>query len=566
MPAAKKTPAPPPSRAIARTLRSRFGLKALRPGQREVIERVLDGQHTLAVMPTGAGKSLCYQLPALLLPGRTLVVSPLIALMKDQCERLQALGVHAVQLNSALDAEATQDAEAALHDGSAQVVFLTPERLGAVTQALGRSAHPTSLLVVDEAHCISQWGHDFRPAFLETGPAWRALGQPTVLALTATASDQVEADIRQQLALPAMGVVRTGTYRPNLHFRVEVLGGQDEKLARALALVRAEPGCGIVYAATVKAAQELHEALAAAGEAAELYHGRLAAGRRSAAQDAFMAGRTRVMVATNAFGLGIDHPHVRFVLHYQLPSGLDTYYQEAGRAGRDGDAAHCTLLYLRSDKAVQQFFLANRYPAQQELVDVCDALATPPPDGDRAWTLDTLQQRLQRPRNKLQVGVSLLRRQGVVSQGSDGRLHLRRPGLGSAALGALGATYADKREEDRALLEQMVFYAQSGWCRWRVLLEHFQAVPAGFDRCGHCDNCRHLAAHDAAEAGRADEAAETAPVAPARPAFAPGDEVRVRRYGRGRVAAADALTVDVEFPNGERRCFLPDWVTPLRRR
>ena len=553
----------PRDRRIARTLRSVFGLSALRPGQQEVIERVLEGRSALAVMPTGAGKSLCYQLPACLLPGRTLVVSPLIALMKDQCDRLDALGVPAVRLHSGLDAETAARSEAALADGRARIAFVTPERLAESGALALLQAHPTSLLVVDEAHCISQWGHDFRPAFLEIGPARAALGEPPVLALTATAGEDVAADIAEQLRIPRDGVLRTGSYRPNLHYRVEVLAHEADKLPRVIALLRAEEGAGIVYTATVRAAERLHEALAEAGIEAGLYHGRLPARRRSSVQDDFMAGRRRVMVATNAFGLGIDKADLRFVLHYQMPSGLDAYYQESGRAGRDGDPALCTLLFLRGDKAVQQFFLAGRYPGREDLASLYGWLGKPPP-GEGGWTPETLQEASGVPRAKLQVALNLLRRQRLLARDRAGRLRLRRSGLDAGGLEALVALYEERRVEDRAMLEQMVFYAQTGWCRWRVLLEHLQALPPGFDRCGHCDNCVRLALHLREEAAKPD--GETASPSPQRPRLEPGDEVRVRRYGRGRVVAADALSVDVEFAGGERRCFLPDWVAPVRAR
>jgi ATP-dependent DNA helicase RecQ len=387
------------------------------------------------------------------------------------------------------------------------------------------------------------------------------LGDPPVLALTATASDEVAADIAGQLHIPRDGVLRTGSYRPNLHYRVEVFAQEADKGPRLVALLQTQEGAGIVYTATVKAAEAVHELLTASGIEAGLYHGRLPARQRGATQEAFMAGAPRVMVATNAFGLGIDKADLRFVLHYQMPSGLDAYYQESGRAGRDGEPALCTLLFLRGDKAVQQFFLAGRYPGQDELAALYEALAKPPPDGG-GWTLATLQHSLSMPRSKLQVGLNLLRRQRVLSQDRRGGLRLRRSDLDAGALDALAALYEERRAEDQAMLEQMVFYAQTGWCRWRVLLEHLDALPAGFDRCGHCDNCVRLAQHLRDEAARpyVDEASSSVE----RPAFATGDEVRVRRYGRGRVVAANALQVEVEFASGERRCFLPDWVAPLR--
>ena len=546
-------------------LRDTFRLSRLRPGQAEVIDRVLRGESTLAVMPTGAGKSLCYQLPALLLPGRTVVVSPLIALMKDQCESLQALGIAAVQVNSAVDSEGTAAAEAAVADGSARIIMTTPERLAEPAFLELLLAHPVSLLAVDEAHCISHWGHDFRPAFLEVGTVLPRLGRPTVLALTATATDAIAQDICQQLAIPAGAVVNASAYRPNLDLRVVPVATDDDKLAQVLKLVRATPGSGIVYTATIKAAQAVHAALQAANEPAGLYHGRLPAPARHAAQEAFMDASTRVMVATNAFGLGIDKADIRFVIHYQLPATLESCYQEVGRAGRDGQLARCTLLFLRGDKAIQQFFLAGRYPGEEEAQLLLAALRSAPPDGE-GWTLAQLQGRLARPRAKLQVALGLLRKAKIVAQSRDGTLRLVQAQPDAKQVRELTDDYGRKRSLDREALERMVFYAQTGQCRWRVLLEHLEG-EAPFERCGHCDNCRRIRAHEAVveellqaapaeSADCADDGGET---------LARGDVVEVRRYGRGVVEEATALQVTVVFADRSRRSFLPEYVQRAAR-
>lgn len=559
---ARRAPPAADLRRVRSVLRETFGLSRLRPGQSAVIERVLQGQPTLAVMPTGAGKSLCYQLPALMLPGRTVVVSPLIALMKDQCESLRAKGIAAVQVNSGVESEEAKAAEAAVADGSARIIMTTPERLADPEFIEALLAHPVSLLAIDEAHCISQWGHDFRPAFLEIAHVLPRLGKPVVLALTATATDEIAADICKQLGIPAAGLVNTSAYRPNLDLRVVALANEADKLAQAVKMVRTTAGSGIVYCATVKAAQQVHEALLAADESVGLYHGKLSAPDRHAAQEAFMGGEKRVMVATNAFGLGIDKADIRFVLHYQVPATLESYYQEAGRAGRDGELARCTLLFLRGDKAIQQFFMAGRYPGEEDTAAVVSALREAPADAP-AWTLPLLQARLGRARAKLQVALGLLRKDKIVAQARDGSLKLLQAQAGGARMRELTEAYGRKRDLDREALERMVFYAQTGQCRWRVLLEHLEG-DAPFERCEHCDNCRRIAAHEAvvedllrrapaqAEAEEDEEDAATV--------FARGDLVEVRRYGRGVVEEASATQVTVVFSDRSKRSFLPEYV------
>ena len=547
---------------IRRVLRRPFGLSSLRDGQEPVITRILAGRSTLALMPTGAGKSLCYQVPALLLEGRTLVISPLIALMKDQCDALVELGIAAVQLHSGLAAADLAASHQAIEDGTARIVFTTPEQLIYYEFIAKMNLHGVALLVVDEAHCLSQWGFDFRPAFLEIGNAIAALGQPPVLALTATATESVVDDITTLLTIPRAGVICTDPYRPNLHYRAEHFSRAEDKSARLIELVERSSGSGLIYVATVKEAVAVHAALAAAGIPVGIYHGRLGTASRHAAQDAFMVGAVRVMVATNAFGLGIDKPDIRFVIHHQLPSGLDAYCQESGRAGRDGAPADCTLLFVDGDRNVQQFFLSGRYPHLNEFRAVVDALARTAPDGV-GWPVESLVERLGN-RRKVAVAVNMLRQHGLVHADEHGSLTLRAEAADPEMLVPLVTACENKALRDRSMLERMISYAQSGRCRWHLLLEHLDAASV-VDRCQTCDNCLRLAAHEAEQVRRVDDRRAEAPmIVPKTPTFAAGSVVRTRRHGRAEVVTSDALSVTVRFANGQTRSFQPQFLTRAR--
>src|SRR5919206_4166562 len=359
---------------LRRTMREVFGFTKLRPGQEEVIRSILSGRDTLAVMPTGAGKSLCYQLPALHLEGTTIVVSPLISLMKDQVDKLAEAGVEAAQVNSALTEAERREELGRIEQGESELVFTTPERFTDPAFLETLRTKELDFVVIDEAHCISEWGHDFRPSYLGLGAAVRALGSPPVLALTATATPAVAEDIRKQLGLAAMQFFNTGIYRENLYYEVLRVTNELEKREQLARLMRETEGTGVVYCATVKAVEALAELFRGSEFETRTYHGKLPASERRENQDLFMAGRLKAMFATNAFGLGIDKPDIRFVVHYQMPGTLEAYYQESGRAGRDGAEARCALLYQLDDRRTQLFFLGGRHPKAEDLWAVCDAL------------------------------------------------------------------------------------------------------------------------------------------------------------------------------------------------
>src|SRR4051794_28126411 len=315
---------------LRRTLRRTFGFRALREGQEEVIRAVLDGKDTLAIMPTGAGKSLCYQLPGAELPGTTVIVSPLISLMKDQVDKLREIGIDAAQVNSTLSAGEEAAVLDEIRKEQREFVFVTPERLAQPEFLKTLKTNLIDIFVIDEAHCISQWGHDFRPSYLHLRAAIEALGNPRVLALTATATPDVVDDIRRQLGREDMVIFDIGVYRENLRFEVIPAPTEEAKRNALPRLLGEAEGTGIVYVSTVKDCEEVTEHLQSLGFAAARYHGRLGARERKRTQERFMAGDLRMIVATSAFGMGIDKPDIRFVVHYNLPGSLESYYQEAG--------------------------------------------------------------------------------------------------------------------------------------------------------------------------------------------------------------------------------------------
>ncbi|GGL64401.1 ATP-dependent DNA helicase RecQ [Streptomyces fumigatiscleroticus] len=528
-----------PAERLRRSAAEVFGWDTLLPGQLTAMEWVLQGRDTLVVMPTGSGKSAVYQVPGVLLSGPVVVVSPLLALQRDQIAGLpEGEGAPgAVAVNSALTAARTEAAWESVRRGEARFVYLSPEQLAKdeVVERLA-DAEP-ALFVVDEAQCVSSWGHDFRPDYLRLEQAVRRVGRPPVLALTATAAPPVRREIVERLGMTEPRLLVAGFDRPNIRLEVRRFLDEDDRRRAVLERAAAEPKPGIVYAATRKDSEYHAAELASLGFTAEAYHAGLKAAERARIHDAFLSGEADVVVATSAFGMGIDKEDVRFVLHASLPGSLDAYYQEIGRCGRDGDPALAVLHYRSEDTGMQTWF-AGRAPGEKVLAEVADAVHD---HRDDPAGLDELRRETGLSRNRVTAAVNLLQEAGAVATGEGGEI---RPAPGTppgAAAEEAGRAAEAHRRTDRTRVEMARAYAETTGCRRRFLLGYFgeEYEPP----CGNCDVCEERA--EDGGPGPADGTARTERSAAS--AFPVGTQVRHGRWGEGTVLSEDGDRITVLF-------------------
>ena len=388
-------------------LKRTFGYDDFRKGQVDVVASVLSGRDTLGVLPTGGGKSLCYQVPALLFPGLTVVISPLISLMKDQVDRLQRLGVSATYLNSTIEPDDAASRLRQAEQGTLKLIYVAPERFEAPDLGAVLARCSVSLLAVDEAHCISEWGHEFRPSFRRIAAVAQRLHIPQTMALTATATPLVREDISRQLRLRAPSVIVAGFDRTNLQYAVEQCRDDAAKGGAIVRVLRTHASPAIVYAPTRAAVERVARVITRGGLRALPYHGGLAAEHRQETQDAFMSGAVDWMVATNAFGMGIDKPNVRLVAHYAMPATLEAYYQEAGRAGRDGAPGRCILLHAPDDRLTHEWFIGGTFPPRATIEQLYARFVS------SGKPLDEPQDRVERAAARFLIDAGVIGRQAI---------------------------------------------------------------------------------------------------------------------------------------------------------
>ena len=490
---------------IQEALHDYFGFESLRTGQDAVVEAVMNGRDALAIMPTGGGKSLCYQLPALCREGVTVVVSPLIALMKDQVDALQARNIPAAAINSSLGEDEYRQVMGDFRRGALKIVYVAPERFSQAGFMNALQCMPVGLLAVDEAHCLSQWGHDFRPDYLRLGRVRRELNYPQTIALTATATEAVRSDILDTLELRDPAVIVSGFARDNLDFRISHCTTHAEKYERIRAVMK-QWKTGIVYCATRKSVIRVFEELSRQFPNVVAYHAGMTDAEREFSQNAFISGRADVVVATNAFGMGIDRADVRFVIHFDIPGSVEAYYQEAGRAGRDGETAVCELLFNHVDLKTQEFFYQGSNPTIQTIRALYSLLCAEcnRETHELMMTIDTMAEKLGAGTSTMAVGSALtvLIHAGAIARFDVPGKNLRGtrvfdPNRPFKDLGIDQKALSEKARRDHEKIEAIRRYAYSQGCRQQWILDYFG--EAGNRPCGHCDMCCPATPKDAEE-------------------------------------------------------------------
>lgn len=472
------------SYAAARAiLQSKFGYDDFRGGQRDAIRSILSGRDTLVLMPTGGGKSLCFQIPAMVLPGPTMVISPLISLMKDQVDNACRAGIPATFVNSTLDAAETRARMHGVASGKYKLLYFAPERAENPRFVQEIKAMNVAMLAVDEAHCLSQWGYEFRPSYLKLGELREAL-QCRVIALTATATPEVRRDIITYLKLRRPTIIASGFDRPNLKWHVlsaESASQKDAALVRLLKRPRTGPA--LVFASTRKKVDAIADYLNSKSIRASGYHAGVKSDERARLQERFMDEKAGVVIATNAFGMGIDKPNVRLVVHYDMPASLEAYYQEAGRAGRDGADSDCVLLHAYRDRFTHQFMIDGAHPSAETIARVLKEA----PEVLMRANAPSVMKKTNTNRREYGSVLRVLKGTGALVEHGETLVVVRRKVLSGELERSQFA-----REREMRRLRQMETYAYHQGCRRAMVMAYFGATFSARD-CGGCDNCRGLA-------------------------------------------------------------------------
>jgi ATP-dependent DNA helicase RecQ len=464
-----------------------LGFKSLRAGQREAIQSLLEGRDTLLVQPTGSGKSAVYQIAGSLLAGSTIIISPLIALQKDQADSIQASDLdETVVLNSTLSTSEHRETLEHIEEGEVEFIFLAPEQLRNPENLDRLRNAGVSLFAIDEAHCISHWGHDFRPDYLELAHVIEALDHPVVLAMTATASKEVCSEIIERLGMRDPRVFVHGFDRPNISLRVDLFSEEDEKLEAVVKRVEFAEKPGIVYVATHKHAESFAKELKGRGVDAVFYHGGLKAKDRDEIQDRFMKGEVPVIVATNAFGMGVDKPDIRFVYHADVSDSVDAYYQEIGRAGRDGEPSEAVLFYRPGDISAQRYKTGAGRVNSADLRAITDALVSK----DKSASPQELSHDTGLSQRKIINIVQKLEEVGAAEKLSSGEIQLLQQKTPAQMMEAASEQQQVLKDVRSRRLQQMQQYAEGRGCRRAFLLRYFGDDFSG--PCGNCDRCEAM--------------------------------------------------------------------------